>query len=64
MFKVVTFGTPSPYIYSLSYAGAMLSWGIVIYKAFGVPQVRLNSAHIRGYPDRAFSQTWHTFNAS
>lgn len=48
MFKVVTLGTPSTYIYSLSYAGAMLSWGIVIYKAFGIPQVCLPLSECAG----------------
>jgi len=41
---VVTF-KPHPYSYKLAYSGAVVSWGIVVYKSLGIPS--LNMAYVR-----------------
>jgi len=47
LFKLVTFSTPSIYVYSIAYAGAVISWGIVVYKTLGIPM--LNKIYLQRF---------------
>jgi hypothetical protein len=39
LFRLATFSAPSRAVYSIAYAGALISWGVVVFKTQGIPSL-------------------------